>query len=268
MRQSPYLESNTADTTAQWSTYDQPQNGSLFLGCNVGCFSFQKEREPRAPPFQPLARRTQHDDDSRNELKPTTDLLAAGMSKLSIQEMSKALDDVHCVGEEVTEDIEMVRQLLVDFDDHVNVSRNPMYEIAAKQNRVFVEDEVFRLQFLRAQLYDAKKAVQQMMNFLKHKATYFGEDKLTKDITISDLNEDDLRLFRSGVFNIQQDKDRSGRLVLYVMNHLFAGCTADSMVRVFVLLTEERLRRLTKLLHCYHDVYRSELRISFGTTYW
>src|SRR6056300_1048943 len=54
--------------------------------------------------------------DTDNGMKQTEDLLASEMSKLSVQQRSKALDDVHCVGEALKETPEMVQKSLASFD--------------------------------------------------------------------------------------------------------------------------------------------------------
>jgi hypothetical protein len=164
------------------------------------------------------------------EMKETEDFLADEMTNLSIQERSKALDDVHCVGEELEEDPDMMKRSLVEFDEHVRTERNPLYELAASQDQAFVEDETFRLKFLRANFYDAKKSVRQMMSFLRYKATYFGKDKVGRDILLSDLNGEDVDLMMSGLFHIQDGRDRSGRVVIYMLNHMLGRVKIEALV--------------------------------------
>eukprot|EP00980_Cylindrotheca_fusiformis_P005717 scaffold1192_cov58-Cylindrotheca_fusiformis.AAC.11 len=159
------------------------------------------------------------------------DTLAAEMSNISFQERVKAMDDVHCVGEGLHENEETRTRSLAEFDGIVNCTKDRLYGLAASQNMDFVEDESFRLKFLRAQLYDANKAVRQMMSFLHFKATYFGEDKVAREIGLSDLTQEDVALLKSGVFLIPEHRDRAGRLVLYILNHLLCGCSTDSVVR-------------------------------------
>jgi hypothetical protein len=176
-------------------------------------------------------------DFQKREMKGTEDFLAAEMNTLSIQERSKALDDVHCVGEELQEDEGIIQRSLAAFDEEVKAERNPIYELAASQNRAYVEDPAFRLKFLRAKLHDVKQSVRQMMNFLRYKATYFGEDKLARDISLSDLNQDDIDLMLSGLFHVQDGRDRSGRVVIYMFNHMLGRCKAETLVRVFLQIS-------------------------------
>lgn len=168
----------------------------------------------------------------RSEMKETEDLLAAELSKLSVQERSKALDDLHCVGEEVQETPEMVHQSLAEFEAILQTSANRIYEVAVNQNRSFVEDSEFRLKFLRANMHNARKSVHQMLNFLEQKAVYFGEHKVAHDIFPSDLNGEDVELMRSGFFQIQEGRDRSGRTIVHhSLSTTPSRCTTETMVR-------------------------------------
>ena len=81
--------------------------------------------------------------------------------------------------------------------------------------------------------------------------TYFGQDRLTKDITLDDLDEEDIDLLRSGLFHIQNEKDRSGRFIVYLFNHMLGNCTAkalvsESLIDMYTHLHENKSLRKTK----------------------
>lgn len=164
-------------------------------------------------------------------MKETENFLASELNRLSLNERSKATEDVHCVGESSEEDPSLLLKSLKQIDEELKREKNPIYELAAMQDKSFVEDEEFRTKFLRADFYDAKKAVRRMVTFLKYKLTYFGQDKLTKEITLADLDEEDMDLMTSGLFHIQNEKDRSGRVIIYLFNHLLGSCSAKALVR-------------------------------------
>mmetsp|Transcript_24913 Transcript_24913/g.61281 ORF Transcript_24913/g.61281 Transcript_24913/m.61281 type:complete len:166 (-) Transcript_24913:825-1322(-) len=151
-------------------------------------------------------------------MEPIEGFLASEMNKLSVQERSNALDDVHCVGDELEETPEMIEEALAEFDEVLQREMNSIYKMAVKQNREYVEDPEFRLKFLRANLHDAGKSVRQMLDFLRYKATYFGNEKVARDITLDDLNEEDKKLLLSGLQHIQEGRDRMGRFILYFFN--------------------------------------------------
>eukprot|EP00980_Cylindrotheca_fusiformis_P014757 scaffold4024_cov85-Cylindrotheca_fusiformis.AAC.4 len=171
--------------------------------------------------------------DNKGGLEEAEGILASEMNKLSIQEISKALDDVHCVGTALEENAELVRCSLLEFDELVRAEQNPVYGLAASQDQKYVENDEFRIKFLRATFYDVKKSVNWMMKFLNFKASYFGNDKVGRDIELSDLNQGDIDLMKSGFFHIQGGRDRSGRIVNYVLNHLLTTATeAGTVIRI------------------------------------
>lgn len=141
-------------------------------------------------------------------------------NKLSTDEQVKALDDIYSAGSELKENPAMIDRLLTEFEQLVEHGNYPIYETALNQDRSFVEDPSFRLSFLRANLHDVSKAVDQMIRFLLQKAKYFGTDKLTQDITLDDLTPSDLKLMLSGICHIQDGTDRTGRPIMYILSTL------------------------------------------------
>jgi hypothetical protein len=72
-----------------------------------------------------------------------------------------------------------------------------------------------RLQFLRAEDYDPRSAAERMVRYFDTKCEIFGKDKLVKDIELSDLSVEDMAALKSGFLMLLDDKDRSGRVVMY-----------------------------------------------------
>ena len=165
------------------------------------------------------------------EIKETEEFLASQMSKLSVEERDEAIHDMHCVGEDLEETPEMVEKSLAELDNAIKHEKNATYEMAKVQNRAYVEDSSFRLKFLRANMHDVNRAVRQMVSFLEQKAIYFGIEKVAQEITLNDLTNEDIKFMRSGLFHIQQGRDRSGRVVLYLSNSCAGYCTPDNLVR-------------------------------------
>lgn len=164
-------------------------------------------------------------------MKETDDFLAAEVKKLSLEQRARALDDVHCVGEELQETPELIEQLLTHFEHGIQATPNPTYELAVSQNRSYVEDPSFRLRFLRANLHDVDKSVRQMMGFLEQKAKYFGNEKVAQDIALGDLSPPETDLMLSSFYHIQDGTDRIGRIVFHMMLKL-NRCEAESLVRL------------------------------------
>ena len=68
------------------------------------------------------------------------------------------------------------------------------------------------------------------MTYLQYKAAYFGEEKVAHEFTLEDLNEEDKEALYSGLFHIQKDRDRAGRLVIYIMAHMLGQWKLETLV--------------------------------------
>eukprot|EP00980_Cylindrotheca_fusiformis_P013414 scaffold3419_cov84-Cylindrotheca_fusiformis.AAC.4 len=202
-------------------------------GCSDCRHESLRTSGPRDQSCLQFAPRLRH---HHEEMKETEALLAGEMSKLSVEEMSKALDDVHCVGQAVFESPELIQRALFAFGEEARVQLNPVYEIALEQNRNYLEGEAFRLRFLRCNMFKIKSAVSQMMKFLQYKAKYFGISKLGRDIFLSDLTNEDRDLLQSGFFHVQQCKDRCGRNVVWFFSGFVGRWTKDVMIRTYYFL--------------------------------
>jgi len=159
-------------------------------------------------------------------------MLAQAMSSLPTAERDKIIEEVHGVYKPIEEEAGFVSKKLAALDSEISMQKNDAYEIALKQNRSFVEDYDFRLMFLRSEDFVASAASNRMMQYLKLKQMYFGEEKITKDITFLDLSEDDILSLRTGAIQVLSEKDRSGRAVVAVLPSLWnQQQTPENMVR-------------------------------------
>lgn len=193
------------------------------------------------------------------ELKDTEEFLAEEINKLSFHERNKAHEDVHCVGEELKEDPDLVEQSQQEFQQELDVIRpkTPIYQTAEEIDADYVNDPKFRLKFIRANEYDAKKAVYQMIKFLQYKEKYFGRDKLCREIDLSDLTEEDREYMKSGAYVVSKHRDRSGRAIVQAMNTKLACSIAPTVIRVsyyvwwnlLIPLEEVQLKGLVGILY-------------------
>jgi hypothetical protein len=79
----------------------------------------------------------------------------------------------------------------------------------------YANDRAFRLKFLRAEKFDPQAAAVRMAMYFDIKLELFGEDKLGREIELSDLDEDDLYSLNLGHFQVLRSADESGRRVLF-----------------------------------------------------
>jgi len=83
--------------------------------------------------------------------------------------------------------------------------------MAEQQNKAYVTDDKFRLMFLRAAGFHPQKAAIRLVAFFKEKLRYFGQEPLTRQIQLSDLDSDDLACLKAGHTQVLPPRDRSGR---------------------------------------------------------
>ena len=106
----------------------------------------------------------------------------------------------------------VVNTWLQMLDMHLqNIKRGTLYEVAEAIDRDYVTSTSFRMKFLRATRYDPQQAAVQVIKFLEVKRSLFGHEKLTKRITLADLNEEDREFLASGAVQVSKKLDRSGR---------------------------------------------------------
>ncbi|KAL3938466.1 MAG: hypothetical protein SGBAC_006622 [Bacillariaceae sp.] len=205
------------------------------------------------------------------QIKATESFFASEFRQLSVKDQTDAIDDLYCEGRELRENPAMVRQALQDFDSTLQTTRSSTYELAVSQNRSYVEDRSFRLSFLRANFFNSKKAIRQMLNFLRKKATYFGERTLARDISLEDLDEEEMKVILSGPYHVQEDRDRAGRVVIYFFNTMFDGYKAETLVRVTYYLWMNILLRMPEVqmkgvVGCYYDCTKPGEKVNVPDT--
>ena len=174
--------------------------------------------------------------------QPTPDdidsLIAKEMNSLSIKEREKALEDVHGVAVVEEQTPEFVNSCLKELDEHLNAIKinTDAYVQAEAMSSDYVSENNFRMMFLRADNYDSKEAAERMIRFFELKKYLFGVDKIVKDITLDDLNEDDMDSLKSGYAQVTPCKDMSGRTIVLLLSKLRTGRykVAENVVGCFI----------------------------------
>jgi hypothetical protein len=142
-------------------------------------------------------------------------ILAKEMYQLSLDERKQALYDLHGIAEIPQEDPEMVARALGALEEDIqNISKKDAYETAHSMSPDYVRDPKFRLKFLRANKFDHKSAAQHLVAFFEAKMELFGSDKLTKDIKLKDLSDDDLSVLDTCFLQVLRGRDSAGRAIL------------------------------------------------------
>jgi hypothetical protein len=119
-----------------------------------------------------------------------------------------------------------------------NRTQSTAIHLAAQEDNGLVNDQEFRLGFLRSKMFHTKRAAARMMRFFDWKLQLFGVTKLCHDITLEDLELEDMALLRKGYFQVLPERDRAGRRVDVLLQANQKYASPESLVRInaFILL--------------------------------
>mmetsp|Transcript_23180 Transcript_23180/g.54812 ORF Transcript_23180/g.54812 Transcript_23180/m.54812 type:complete len:669 (+) Transcript_23180:217-2223(+) len=127
---------------------------------------------------------------------------------------------------DLPEDDEMLTRLFKEVDeelakivrqnDSVDDTDLAAYKLARRQNKEYIDNYLFKIDFLRAERYQVNKAARRIIRYLGEKRELFGDDKLTRVIYWEDLGDDVIAYFRRGAIQILPEPDLHGRRVLFV----------------------------------------------------
>jgi hypothetical protein len=175
---------------------------------------------------------------NRNARESTPDLtelesfLAQNMSRLSLEERDKALEDLHAIGSVPEESPEALKQSLDSMSEYIDlIDGKKAYTIAKSMSSNYVTNEKRLLQFLRAGNYDPQKAAERLVQYFEKKLHLFGKDKLVKDIHLNDLTLSDIQALKAGSHILLDEKDRSGRFVIYTIGSIACELPLETRVR-------------------------------------
>jgi len=86
------------------------------------------------------------------------------------------------------------------------------------RNNYAIDDEDFRLRFLRVELFDFKKAALRFVNYFEFVHEFFGFEIASKrQVRLSDFSKEELRFFKKGSFQLLPFRDRRGRRVAVIL---------------------------------------------------
>lgn len=148
-------------------------------------------------------------------------LRASALEGLTQQERDQVLNDVHGVIKtqydkgQSTQNNEFVAAKLSELDAEIaEIPTKAAYLRAKMTNPGYVLNRTFRLQFLMADSFEPKVAAQRLVAWFETKLVLFGSEKLTKDLTLSDLTPEEIQCLELGVVQRLAGTDHSGRSVV------------------------------------------------------
>jgi hypothetical protein len=145
-------------------------------------------------------------------------MLVRELNNMSVEERERILHDVHGVEDEA-ETPDLIKDSLEALNASIEATKQTAnadaYLLAESICPAFVQNDKFRLLFLRSMRFDVEKATVSLFSHFEKKQELFGLDTLCEDISLDDLNEDDMRTLKNGQTQLLPDRDRSGRAIFF-----------------------------------------------------
>jgi len=129
----------------------------------------------------------------------------------------------------IDETPELLEHSLKCFDDEIlklPLREKKQHEYCMQMNSTYILSSLFRLRFLRAEFFDAKKAAIRYCRCLDMLVDYFGEYALFRQLFLTDLDKNELRFLKEGDMQLLPARDTLGRRLL-----VFVGGDSPSKVR-------------------------------------
>ena len=120
----------------------------------------------------------------------------------------------------------LVRQALNNLDSEfksIPTEKKVAFMKALMRSPDYVNDPEFLIKFLRAEMFDAASAAQRITRHFEEKLKLFGDEALGREITLSDLDEDDMESLNSGYLQVLSEPDHGNRKVLFYYKAV-SGC--------------------------------------------
>jgi len=148
-------------------------------------------------------------------------LLASELNSMTVKDRTRVFEDIHGVAQFASEEYskETIKESLDLLSDALHAIENkPAYDEAQRiasedGSHTFVNDENYRLKFLRAEHFDPQKAAERLVRNLNVVYRYMGRLGLERPICISDLDAYSLGIMEAGSFQLLPSRDRSGRRI-------------------------------------------------------
>lgn len=170
-------------------------------------------------------------------------LIAKQMSSLTMDQREQTYYDIHGISNN-KETPELIQQSHLEMETQLSImAEAAAYRKAEELNPTYVRDDQFRLKFLRADRFDAKKAALRMARHFEAKLDLFGESKLCEDITQNDLTPGDMDALVTGVGHLPI-RDSTGRLVRISFSHNGVDIAGSTMQ--IVSITDAKRQSGTK----------------------
>jgi len=145
----------------------------------------------------------------------------------------------------VDETTELITNSLRSFEEELcsmipllqnDNKKSSAYELGIRMNSTYIRSPLFRLRFLRAELFDVKKSVERYCTCLDLLFEYFGEISLLRQLFLSDLSKDELKMLKEGTLQILPSRDVLGRRILVFLGNVGSSYSIQIVNKVAIFL--------------------------------
>ena len=159
---------------------------------------------------------------------PTPPCFSRELQRMNPESRSQVDQDV--LG--ITQVAEISDQQLQDLQDAIDsIPTKEAYNLAMELDPHYISNSRLALSFLRSTEGNARQAARRLIRHFDTKLSLWGADKLVKDITLDDFDNDDMEALQSGGFQVLPTKDRAGRPILFGRYTCMKYKTIPNMVR-------------------------------------
>jgi hypothetical protein len=166
-------------------------------------------------------------------------LINKGMLKFNPNERNAIYEEVHGVGSLCPpESPALVEAALQNLERELALlpsNQKAAYEQSQRLRHTYVNHREFRLRFIRADCFDAKKSALRLTLFLDTVLEIYGPYALERPIRLSDFSKKEMKEMNSGRIQLLPYRDRGGRRVIVgIPNHNHSRDTAAVRVSFLV----------------------------------
>jgi len=205
--------SSSIDGTGKNSTDLFLNQTSYVSNSRRGLSSSNKPKRSSSKKKSGVSKKKQNTKNSGDELNS---LIASELTKMSLEDREKALEEVHgVISDQEEEDPEQISKLLSQVKEELKRIRyKQAYEKAAFISNSYVTDPEFVLMFLRADDFQARPAALRLVEHFRYKLELFGEEAIVRDIMYDDLTDAEKSVLHSGFLHASSLIDRAGRQIV------------------------------------------------------
>jgi hypothetical protein len=157
---------------------------------------------------------------------------------------------------EVAEDTKVIEEKLQELDNELLAIKQQQSKSSKAFDHAqviapeYTNNRAFRLMFLRSTVFDAQTAAASMVRHFETKLDLFGEETLGRKLLLSDLEEDDLDVFNTGVTQLVPTADVGGRKIVVDRPTVMKYKTRKNFVRISLHYSKGELVRFFFFFVC------------------